>query len=524
MCPLSGMGRRKSEYGFQGVVATGDTLDRSFNGIRSFPSDDPNHPRVMKLSSVTASTSVAARIADRLAQSVGSHRYNMWFNRSARFDYDRNRHRLEVKVPNRFVADWIGRHFKRQLHEAAEQELGDSVDLNVHVDAGIFADITPGLPADEDQGASVQVAASQRPKSRQRLRHQLEDFIVGPSNELAYAAANTFAQEHPGPANTLFIHGGCGLGKTHLLQSICRRVLSRRGGGRIRYTTSEQFTNEFLAAMRAKRLDSFRQSVRQLDLLALDDVHFLAGKQATQQEFLYSFDAIDLSGARVVMASDSHPKLIEKLSEALVSRCMRGMVVKISDPDTALRINIVRVLAQRRGILILDSVIEVLAARCQGSVREIEGTISKLHALVHLGGEKRGDESGQDAVGHAILNRLFEAERTDQPRRAVSFESILKTVTEQMRIPRNRVMGHSRHRAVVAARSMVIYLTRQLTAMSYPEIAVAMGRSNHSTVLTATRRVEQGLARGASVYVTGELMPVSLNDLAERLKHEIVHN
>ena len=473
------------------------------------------------MTSVTSSASVAARIADRLAQSVGSHRYNMWFDRSARFDYDRNRHRLEVKVPNRFVADWIGRHFNRQLREAAELELGDPVDLNVHVDADVFSDIAAKSSADEEQKPAVDVAVSQRPKLQQLLRHQLEDFIVGPSNELAYAAANAFAQEHAGPANTLFVHGECGLGKTHLLQGICRQVLERRGSGRVRYTTSEQFTNEFLAAMRAKRLDAFRQSVRQLELLALDDVHFLAGKQATQQEFLYSFDAIDLSGARVVMASDSHPKLIEKLSEALVSRCMRGMVVKISQPDTATRIKIVRALARRRGISLLDSVIEVLAARCQGSVREIEGTLSKLHALVHLVGEQRGGESGQDAVGHALLNRLFESERTDQPRRAVSFESILQTVTARMRIHRSRVLGHSRHRAVVGARSMVVYLARQLTAMSYPEIAAAMGRSNHSTVITAARRVEHGLAGGAAVYVTGEPMPVPLSDLTERLKHEI---
>ena len=463
----------------------------------------------------------------------------MWFDRSACLKYDNEQHRLEVKVPNRFVAEWIGRNFERELREAAQCELGNEVHLNVHIDEGLFAPENESSAPSPARGARPSHAGAGRDKSMSRLRHRLEEFIVGPSNELAYAAAHRLAENaingaaHKPDAsdrcddgigaevNTLFVHGGCGLGKTHLLQGICDRVLKQHRRGRVRYTTAERFTNEFLTAMRSNDLGRFRRRVRQLDLLAVDDVHFFAGKQATQQEFLHCFDAIDLSGAHVVMASDSHPKLIRKLSEALISRCLRGMVVQVSHPDTPTRIRIVQALAKRRGMSLLVSVIEVLAARCQGSVREIEGTLSKLHALLRLANEHRGDDQTEDTIGHVLLNRLFEAELQEQPVRSVQFKTILDIVTRRLDVMRHEIMGKSRNRAVVQARSMSVYLARQMTSMSYPEIAAALDRSNHSTVITANKRVERDLGHQAMVQVFGQNEPIRLVDLVDRLKYEI---
>jgi len=484
----------------------------------------------VNVSSFTSQGGVVTRISDRLAQSVGSQRYNMWFDGSARLDFDDRRRRLDVTVPNRFVADWIDKNFQRQLLDAAEHEIGQGVALNVRVDEQSFTSAKKASAAHDVQAAEAakstggdHQAARSPGDGVARLRHCLDDFVVGPSNELAFAAAHSFSQLEAGPTNTLFIHGGCGLGKTHLLQGICRQAIHNQPAARVRYTTAEQFTNEFLAAIRDRRVDPFRRRIRRLDLLAIDDVHFLAGKTATQQEFMYSFDEMDMGGARVAMASDSHPKLIRQFNKGLVSRCMRGMVVHVHHPDTATRIKIIRALAQRRGLSVIDSVIEVLAARCQGSVREMEGTLTKLHALLRLAIERRGGTAAVsgDCVGHAVLRRLIEAERAERPRKMVGFDAIVDTVASHQCVERSELLGQSRSRRIVEARALAVYLVRKLTPMSYPEIAAAMGRSNHSTVVGACQRVEKNMAQGKRVDVPDRFEPVPLAELVDQLGRRI---
>ena len=455
------------------------------------------------MSTITSSHAMVARITDRLARSVGQQKYNMWFDRSARLNFDDQSRRLMVVVPNRFVADWIDRNFHNHLRDAAEHEVGEGIDLELQVDAGSFTEVSvPPVNAAGTPAPAPRPGAAWRVTGLKRLRHDLGDFVVGPGNELAFAAASGFADETHGQANTLFIHGGCGLGKTHLLQGICRRWLFRHPSARVFYTTAEQFTNKFLATMRSTRVEPFRRRIRGLELLAVDDVHFLAGKNATQQEFLHTFDEINLCGARVVMASDSHPKLIKQFGESLISRCLRGMVVQVEKPDMATRVRIIRALAKRRNMSVLDSVIEVLAARCQGSVRELEGTLAKLHALLQITVEHRGRANG-DAIGHSLLNRLIEAECVERPRKIVSFDTILDTVSARRRVQRSEILGQSRRRRTVEARSLVMYLARQLTPLSFPEIAAAMGRSNHSTIVTACHRVEKDLADGKRILADG---------------------
>lgn len=491
----------------------------------------------------------------------------MWFDRSARLGF-RDPQKLQVVVPNRFVAAWIDRHFSTALREAANLELGHEVELDLQVDASQFSDhkpagaeaipdpsltrslhsdsperpvaaadghgATPASPAALARPASAAAHAPTAAAKLQRfagtLRHKLEDFICGPSNELAYAAAIRLVDDADphSPANPLFIHGGVGLGKTHLLQGICQRMLEHRPQARVLYTTGEQFTNDYIAAIRANRIEAWRKQIRRLDLLAVDDVHFMSNKQKTQQEFLHCFDAIDLSGARMVLASDNHPKLIEQFSAALVSRCMRGMVVEIKSPDTASRLAIVRALARRRGISLMETVVAVLASRCQGSVREIEGTLSKLHALANLlpAEESRDSEAvasgeGQrDRIGHVLLNRLFSLEQQSSPPRVLRMDDILGAVCEHMQVDKREVLGRGRRREAVLVRSLAIYLARQLTGLSYPEIAQAMGRQGHSTFVTAAGRIAQLVEKDAAVEAPQGHQPISsvITQLRQRLE------
>jgi chromosomal replication initiator protein len=500
----------------------------------------------------TDGDSPVLRIARRIAAAVGGHRFGMWFERSARLAWCERRHCLEVTVPNRFVADWIGRHFQGQMAAAARAETDGPVNVTLRVDASAFtgrvhtpgaggpaaAGAGVGADADASRGALPRRPIRRRPMAGQnggRARHHLDDFVVGPSNRLAYEAARRLAEADVPTGSPLFLHGGVGLGKTHLLQGICQRMREAHPHARVLYTTAEQFTNAFLAAVRGGQLEAFRRRYRQLDLLAIDDVHFIANKQATQQEFLHSFDAIDLAGARVALASDSHPRQIHQFSDALINRCLRGMVVEIQPPDTGTRARIVAALAQRRGINLRETVVAMLAQRCRGSVRELEGTLVKLHALAQLAGEPAGaqprhgeqqqqrnpdqpcGDSGGPVIGHVLASQLFERPRTpsDAP---VRFGEILEQVSQATGVAAAQINGRGRRGAVVTARSLTAYMARQLTGMSYPEIAAALGRGSHSTVLAAVQRVERQLAAGGCAALADGQADVPLRELVDGLR------
>lgn len=510
----------------------------------------------MIATTATTPTDINTRIADRLEAALGPRRYEMWFKRSAKFAFNGDDATLKVTVPSKFAADWIGRNFGDTVADAARAAVGSEVRVDLSVEPAAFdragfaapapaptasAPHAPASPA--AVAALVRADRASSSAAEAPLRHRLEDFIVGPSNQLAHAAASRLAADdaHPGAGHAaapVFLHGSCGLGKTHLLQGACAAVLQRNPKARVLYTTGEQFTNDYITAVRTNKLDAFRKRVRSLDLLAVDDVHFIANKQATQQEFLHSFDQIELGGAKVILASDCHPKLIKQFSEALVSRCVRGMVVQVHKPDAFTRLKLVEALAQRRGLRLADTVAQALAERCDGSVREIEGTLTKLSALMSLtrsapgfapaSGSTPGDAvRHQGLVGHAILRQLFdgEATTTGRPRRPVRFETILSTVTAHLGVPVQQVTGRSRHANVVLARAMTIHLARQLTSMSYPEIAAALGRPNHSTVITAAQRVTKQLAADEPMVLTGVPDgPLALrpSELVEQLRRAVV--
>src|SRR4029078_2345727 len=235
--------------------------------------------------------------------------------------------------------------------------------------------------------------------TRPRLRHELDTFIVGQSNQLAYNTA-AYVAEFPGAQyNPLFIHGSCGLGKTHLLQGLCKKFIEHHPTKRWMYLTGEEFTNEFLGALRANKVDTFRRKVRDLDLLVIDDVHFLGGKKATQEEFLHTFNAIEAMGRQVVMASDNHPKMIEEFGESLINRFVSGMVVRIDPPNYATRCEILRAMSQRGQIPMNEEVIGWVARRVTQNVRELEGAITRIAAHVQLTGRDADVTMATEALG-----------------------------------------------------------------------------------------------------------------------------
>jgi len=508
------------------------------------------------LSCITANDLQLARLADAIAQRVGQQRFHVWFNNSTRLDLRQDG--LEIAVPNDFISEWIGKNFTRPIQEAAHEVLGTPLQVRFSVVPELFevesarktaeqaepaparpapaargksssgngrsngaargagtngangsngsnghapqtisraVQIVPGVPRPAATDASARDASLSPFTSRPRLRHDLESFVVGPSNQLAYNTAQ-YVSEFPGVQyNPLFIHGGCGLGKTHLLQGLCRKFIERHPTKRWMYLTGEEFTNEFLAALRANKLDGFRRRVRDLDLLVIDDVHFLGGKRATQEEFLHTFNAIEAMGRQVVMASDNHPKLIEEFGESLINRFVSGMVVRIDPPNFATRCEILRSLARRTGASLSEEVVTWIARRVTQNVRELEGALTRVAAHAAMCSRAANVEMVQEALGD--LDRQLVA--------PVPPENVLQSVCNYFGLEHKDLMSGRRQRTISLARSVAMFLVRKTAKLSFPEIGSRMGKRNHSTVISACRRIERAVAKNEQLLWTSSV-------------------
>ena len=461
-------------------------------------------------SSPTAPTTDS--INDLLSQRLGQRRHDMWFGQAT---IQLESQSLEVEAGSQFAADWIHAHFENDLRVVAEHLAGAPVKVSVKVRHD-----RPGEP-----GSAVEHADPPPPTRQATPRrrvsagqaHRLSDFTVGPSNELAWSASSRLAGESGTcPVSPLFIHSGCGLGKTHLLQGICQKYGERFGRhDPIRYLTGEQFTNEYIASVRENRIDEFRRSMRRLTLLAIDDIHFLSDKVKTQAEFLHTLDALHLAGSRIVLASDAHPHKIRSFSKGLVSRFLSGMVVEIEKPTRDTRRTMIERMARQRGLPIDEPAVELIASRCLGSVREIQGALTRLTALAHVRG---GFENGLNAD---TVAQVFEHSwESTQP---VSLDRIVEVVCTELHLTRGDLASRDRGPRVSLGRGVVACLARRLTDYSYPEIARTLARRNHSSAHAAARRIEQMATEGQSVRLPGTEGTIPLPELLDRLRHTITH-
>lgn len=455
-----------------------------------------------------------------LAAAIGQDRFDRYFGAdpdSIRVDAGH----AAVRVGTPFIAETVRRRFGDALQKAARDLLGPDAIVRVEIDPGASdaacANERAVAATSARQQTSTRPASPTRAVGQGAAWRKLDDFIVGDSNRLAFEASSRIATADDASAfASLFLHGESGMGKTHLLQGIVTRFRERHPGARVRYTTGEQFTNAFIQALRAGKLDEFRRQFRALDLLCIDDVHFLSNKSATQSEFLHTFDAIDLSGARVVLASDEHPHKISRFNEKLVSRFVSGMVVRLERPDPRTRAEIVRRLLLRRGLIPAPGVCEGVADRCAGSVRELEGVVTRLVAIRELAPSH--DDSGSTVHPSLVERALGGASRpSSASRRPLTTEQIVDTIAEHLCVSKAELLGAGRHRRVVLARSLAAHLARQLTTRSFPEIAKDLRRPNHSSVVTACSRLAKQLLADETVDAGERHGVLALSSLVERL-------
>jgi chromosomal replication initiator protein len=392
------------------------------------------------------------------------------------------------------MATWLESHFHTEITEAAKSILGSDCRLLFAVDSLLSGQQTPStlqaLPVKDMLPASTQQTITQ---SAHRLKLRFDNFIVGSSNELAFNASKAVVCDKQSPFNPLFIHGGYGLGKTHLLQGICNEMRITRPAAKWLYMSAEDFANQFVLALKTRKLEAFRGRMRQMDLLAIDDIHFLASKPSTQEEFLYTFNSLDLGGRQVVLASDSHPKMIGQISEKLVNRFVSGMVVKIETPDFRTRCEICRQYARCINKHVPEDVISFVADNLKSNIREMQGAILKLAAFSSL----QNNKIDLSMAGAVLAEHI---ERCDP---MVHISDIESSVAGFFGITPAAIHSAKKDRTVALARHFCMFLARKHTRLSSSEIGKLLGGKNHATVLLACKKVEEHLAGNAQLNWRG---------------------
>lgn len=433
-----------------------------------------------------------SRIETLIAEELGAKRFNVWFKNTTSFELMEDF--LRVSAPNNFILEFLERNFSRAIENAARTATGRSLTLSFVIEPKLGKSFSPRQQDEQSQFIAANTERSLRGKPAGtsldpiHLKGRLAQFVVGTSNRLAHAAA-TSVVENPGVSyNPLFIHGGCGVGKSHLLQGICNELRERHPNLRWRYVSGEDFTNDYIAAVKSRETEVFNQSYRNLDVLVIDDVHFLANKRATQEMFLHTIKALEAAGKQIVLASDAPPKLIGHFSDSLVTRFLSGMVVRVDSPDPEVRVNVLRQRALRLKAEISDTVIRYIAENFRTNIRELEGALLKVVAQAQISGHgitiTSAERSIRDLVRHTAP--------------VVLLSDIENVVSIYFGLSPADLHTSRKSRTIALARGITMYLARRHTDMSFPEIGRFIGNKNHSTVILACRRISALLQKNAS--------------------------
>ena len=429
-----------------------------------------------------ATTAVAwTHILVQTRKEVGETRFNLWFKNTVAVRCEAGV--LTVGVPSAFMAEWLQTHYLKLLASVASSVYGEPLAVKFVVDGALFRERR--LEETIAKQELLDEVAPPEPARFEARRYTLDNFVVGPCNSVAYAAAKKIIESPGRVYNPLFIHGGVGLGKTHLLVAIANAIKGPRASSAVEYTSAEGFTNRFLFALRNGTLDAFRARYRRAKLLVIDDVHFLANKPATQDEFLNTFNTLSRDGAQIVMASDSYPKLIGKLKETLVTRFLSGLVAHLDKPGFATRREIVARKAEERSVALPEDIVEFIARRLKDSVREIEGAVNTLAAYGTLSKARI-----TSSVAAEVLKGLI-----DDKSRPVRLPEIEAVVAAYSGMAEGQLRSPRRTRSISQARHLAMYLARQLGGFSYEQIGSYFGGRNHSSVVAAVEKITRQAAR-----------------------------
>ncbi len=423
------------------------------------------------------------QVLDFLQSRVGGEVLETWFN-PLLFE-GMNGKKARVSVPNKFFGEWLSRNYLDVLAEAIQSvgSLADPVEVDFIVrdtneDTQPFraSSTAPSLPLRDQKTAQTRNKKSPLPNPK----YTFDNFVVGASNQFAHAASRAVAESPALAYNPLFIYGGVGLGKTHLLHSIGNHV-ARNGDLRIAYVTTEQFTNEVINSIRYDKMIELRRRYRNVDMLLIDDIQFLAGKERTQEEFFHTFNSLYEARKQIVLSSDRFPKEMPSMEERLRSRFEWGLIADLQQPDVETRIAILRKKSEEEGVGISEDVIQLLAVNLKSNIREIEGALIRLGAYASLTGQVITVEMAKN-----VLRDLLGGKRN-----VITVEDIQEIVATRFHVKVSDLKSKRRTKTLVHPRQVAMYLCRELTDASFPEIGRDFGGKDHTTIIHACKQIQK---------------------------------
>jgi len=427
-------------------------------------------------------------ICDNIRERIGLPMFEKWFSSAALVDMSDTR--IVFSVPNLIHQYWIEDNYKKQLQAAVETVTGGAcaVEIMTRVEdlaPAEFAVPVPELPPARAQRTGAGNAARTLLDSGLNGRFTFDSFVVGSNCSYSCAAARAVADKPGKTYNPLFLHGHAGLGKTHLMQAIGQEVLRQKPRKSVRYVTSESFTNEYINALRNGRVSAFRQRYRDVDVLLVDDVHFLGGKQSTQEEFFHTFNDLHNHHKQIVLASDRPPSEIANLEQRLVSRFEWGLATRIQSPDLETRTAILRQKMSDWTVPVEDWILQFIAEHIHTNVRRLEGALMRVAAHKSLGGAQLTPEF----LDTMLRDILEEAES-----RNISIDYIQKVVAEHFDVRLADMTSRRRPKSIAEPRQLAMYLARELTKSSLMDIGDAFGGRDHGTVIHACKAVTSRMA------------------------------
>jgi chromosomal replication initiator protein len=424
----------------------------------------------------TSASTIWEQVLTRIEAKVGRHSFSTWFKPTSLLTDDGSQ--VVVRVPNLLFTEWLPKHYSVVLAEALNDIGRGEVELVFIADDMV----PPPRPAEfvaprreEPITSSVSAPVGLNP------RYTFDTFIVGPSNQFAHAACRAVAEAPSRSYNPLFIYGGVGLGKTHLMHAIGQYVLQHGRGLKLTYISSERFMNEMINAVRYDRILDFRERYRSVDVLLVDDIQFVSGKEGTQNEFFHTFNALHDAQKQIVISSDRPPHEITALEERLRSRFEWGLIADIQPPDVETKVAILKKKAETEAVPLPDGVALYIASRIKSNIRELEGSLIRLIAYASLTGRALSLELAQD-----VLRNVLEHDE-----RAITIEQIQKFVADYYQLKLIELKSRNNSKSVAMPRQVAMYLCKQLTHASLPELGRTFGGKHHSTVIHSVKKVEE---------------------------------
>ncbi len=397
---------------------------------------------------------------------------------------------VRLSVPNKFFKDWLYDNYLPTIKHSLQNVV--SLDVDVEFILSKDKEKKPEAPHRSEQGKTASTAIVHKGKNISFLNnnYSFDRFIVGPCNQFAHAASIAVAKQPAKNYNPLFIYGGSGLGKTHLLNAIGLLTASAHPELNIMYVSAEEFMNEMINSIRYDRMPKFREKYRNIDSLLIDDIQFLAGKERTQEEFFHNFNTLHASGKQIVVTSDKLPKDISNLEGRLRSRFEMGLIADIQPPETETKIAIIEKKMQENKISLPANVTHYIASQVESNIRELEGFLVRISAYSSL----TGKEIDLDLV-REVLKKLVNHNKQEE----VGIEEIIKVVASKLNVKISDIKAHNKNKNFVQARQIAMYLARKLTKASFPDIGQKIGGRDHSTVIYANNKIINNMASDSKI-------------------------